>query len=281
VPSSGGVGANPISTTTVAGPEATVPLSATGVTATGGNGVVLVSWSAPNDGGSPIISYTVTRYVGGSVQAADVFTSAATSEVETGLTNGTTYTFTVTATNVVGSSPASAPSIQVTPQVPSVSLINGATLAGRAQKGDQIIVTFSPAPLPSSFCSAWSNATYSDLDDSGVVVHGTKAVSGNDTVTVTDTTDCNGGFHFGTIDLGQSGYFDSDATFGGSVTGCKNAKTTGCSTIHWDGKNTLTITLGTVSGGQSTQTTPSVAVFSPAPTLGLVATISSEKEENF
>jgi putative nucleotidyltransferase with HDIG domain len=281
VPGSVGVGTNPGTTTTIAGEGATVPSTATGVTAIGGNGVVDVSWSAPDDGRSPIISYTVTRYVGAVVQAADIFTSAATSEVETGLSNGTTYTFTVTANNVVGSSSPSAPSLQVTPQVPSLSLINGGTMAGRAQKGDQIVLTLSPAPSPGTFCAAWSTTSYPDLDDSGVVVHGTQASSGDDIVTVTDATDCNGGFHFGTVDLGQSGYFNSDVTFGGSMTGCRNAKTIGCSTIHWDGKNTLTITLGTVSSSQSTQTTPSVAVYTPAPALGLVATISSTKKENF
>ena len=36
------------------------PAAPTGVTATAGNGSATVSWTAPNDGNSPITSYTVT-----------------------------------------------------------------------------------------------------------------------------------------------------------------------------------------------------------------------------
>jgi putative nucleotidyltransferase with HDIG domain len=268
-------------TTTLGGVPATAPSSVTGVTATGGNGVATVSWSAPPDGGSPITSYTVTRYLGGVVQAQDTVASSVTSRVDTGLSNGTTYTFTVTAINAIGAGLPSGPSPQVTPLAPSLSLTNGGTLAGRAQKGDQIVVTFSPAPSPSSLCAAWSTTSYPDLDDSNAVVSGTEGSSGDDSISVTDTADCSGGFHFGTIDLGQAGYFNSNVSFGGSVSGCKNGKTTGCSTIHWDGQNTLTITLGTVSSAQFTQTKPSVAVYYPAASLGLTGTISSAKEENF
>jgi hypothetical protein len=268
-------------TTTVAGSLATSPSTPTDVTAVGGNGEVTVSWSAPNDGGSPITSYVVTPYLGGVAQALHTSTSAVTSYLDTGLTNGTTYTFTVAATNAVGVGPPSAPSSQVTPIAPALNIINGGSLAGRAQKGDQIIVTFSPAPAPSSFCAAWSATSFPDLDDSKVVVHGIPSSSGDDTVTVTDSVDCNGGFHFGTIDLGQAGYFDSDVTFGGNLTGCKNGKTTGCSTIHWDGQNTLTITLGTVSSAQTTQPARSIAVYEPAPALGLSAPIYSVDQENF
>jgi hypothetical protein len=100
-------------------------------------------------------------------------------------------------------------------------------------------------------------------------------------ITVTDTADCGGGFHFGTIDLGQRGYFNNNAEFGGPGAGCRKKNTTGCSTIHWDGQNTLTITLGNESSTQPLQTNPSTAVFTPDPALGLSGTISSDEEENF
>jgi hypothetical protein len=114
-----------------------------------------------------------------------------------------------------------------------------------------------------------------------VVVQGTEPSSGDDTISVTDTGDCAGGFHFGSIDLGQRGYFNGNAAFGGSGGGCRSARTTGCSTIHWDGQNTLTITLGKESSVQPMQTRPSALVYTPDPTLGFSGTISSGSEENF
>jgi hypothetical protein len=272
-------GGGPSGTTPIA--PITVPSAPTGVTVVWGSGQVTVSWSAPNDGGSPVISYTVTPYVGGTAQAPYVFASAATSQVVGGLSNGTTYTFTVTAENSVGTSSPSNPSVPVTPIAPSLQITNGGARAGRPQPGDQIIVTFSPAPSANAFCSAWSASSSPDLSDSNVVVVGSMPSSGDDIITVTDSADCTGGFHFGSIDLGQSGYFNSNVTFGGNMAGCKNGKTADCSTIHWDGQDTLTITLGKESSTQSTQTAPSVAVYNPDPALGLSGTISSANEENF
>ena len=94
------------------------PQAPTAVSASPGNDAANVSWAAPPSGGSPITSYTVTPYVGGVAQPATVVTGTppATSAVPGGLTNGTTYTFTVTATNAIGTSPASAPS---DPTIPS------------------------------------------------------------------------------------------------------------------------------------------------------------------
>ncbi|MDQ1701138.1 MAG: large repetitive protein, partial [Frankiaceae bacterium] len=91
---------------------ATAPGSPANVVATGGNAQASVTWSAPaTNGGSPVTGYTVTAAPGG----ASVSTSGAQSAVVTGLTNGTTYTFTVTATNAVGASAPSAASNAVTP----------------------------------------------------------------------------------------------------------------------------------------------------------------------
>jgi hypothetical protein len=140
-------------------------------------------------------------------------------------------------------------------------------------------VTFSPAPSATALCASWNNISHPDLQDSGVVVHGTEATSGDDIVTVTDA-DCKGGFHFGNIDLGQAGYFSGIASFGGNVAGCKDGTTTACSTILWDGR-TLTITLGAASSSQPIQPLPSVAVYTPAGALGLSSSISSVLEEQF
>ena len=274
----GGPGGGTTTSTTI---PPKVPSAPTGVGVTPGDGEVTVSWSAPNDGGSAVTAYTVTPYVGGAAQTPHTFNSPAVSQVVGGLTNGTTYTFTVTADNAVGAGSPSAPSAQVTPVASSLSIIDGGGKPGHPQPGDQIIVTLSPAPSPGAFCSAWSATSSPDLVDSGVVVQGTRPSSGDDTITVTDTTDCNGGFHFGSIDLGQRGYFNANASFGGSFAACHNGKTAACSTIHWDGRNTLIITLGKESSFQPTQINPSVAVYTPDPALGFSRTISSAEEENF
>lgn len=100
---------------------------------------------------------------------------------------------------------------------------------------------------------------------------------------MSDPVDCSGGLHFGTIDLGQRGYFNNGTvSFGGaSLLTCGLLLTTTCSSIHWNGQNTLTITLGKESNGQPTQGAESIAVYTPDPALGLSGSISSVKEENF
>ncbi|MEY2850322.1 MAG: hypothetical protein RJA96_193 [Actinomycetota bacterium] len=91
----------------------TKPDAPTGVSATsGGNASTTVSWTAPSDGGSPITSYTATS------NAGQTCTSATTSCSVTGLTNGTPYTFTVTATNSIGTSDPSSASSPITPAAP-------------------------------------------------------------------------------------------------------------------------------------------------------------------
>jgi hypothetical protein len=73
-----------------------------------------VSWSAPvNNGGSPVTSYTVTPYAGSTAGTALQVSGSTTSTPVTGLSNGTSYTFQVTATNSVGTSPSATSSIVV------------------------------------------------------------------------------------------------------------------------------------------------------------------------
>jgi hypothetical protein len=98
---------------------------------------------------------------------------------------------------------------------------------------------------------------------------------------VSDSSDCAGGFHFGSIDVGQGGYFNGTVTFGGTSVGCILIFNLSCSSIQWDGANTLTITLGAASAGNPTQNAPSVAVYTPDPALGYSGTLSSPNEEHF
>jgi hypothetical protein len=108
-----------------------VPAAPGNVTATAGDKTVIVSWTAPANGGSPITSYTVTPYIGASAQTPTVIagTPPAASANITGLTDGTAYTFTVSATNGVGTGPASSPSSQVTPTAPTVPAAPGTVTA--------------------------------------------------------------------------------------------------------------------------------------------------------
>ncbi len=88
------------------------PGAPTGLLATASNSSANVSWAAPNDEGSPIISYTVTASPGGAT--ISVPGNLTTGSI-TGLANGVDHTFTVTATNSVGTGPASTASNPVMP----------------------------------------------------------------------------------------------------------------------------------------------------------------------
>jgi hypothetical protein len=99
-------------------PQAPVaPSAPTAVSAQPATQSARVSWTAPSsDGDSPITGYTVTPYIGAAAQTPVQAGAAATSTVITGLTNGADYTFRVTATNAVGTGPASSASAAVTPR---------------------------------------------------------------------------------------------------------------------------------------------------------------------
>ena len=92
-----------------------VPLAPVIVTPTAtGRTTATVTFTAPtSDGGSPITAYTVTSNPAGG--SSSTRTTAGTFTV-TGLTPGTSYTFTVTATNTYGTSLPSAASATVTPR---------------------------------------------------------------------------------------------------------------------------------------------------------------------
>lgn len=92
-----------------------VPGMPANVSAIGGNGAVGVSWTPPIDaGGRPIEVYTVTSDPDGKTCT----TTVATTCIVTGLTNGTAYTFSVTAANSAGTSDSSTDSAIAVPGEP-------------------------------------------------------------------------------------------------------------------------------------------------------------------
>ena len=106
------VGVSPQSAEASATPQApTVPGAPTGLTATGANGSVSLSWTAPSStGGSAITSYDIYRSTtkggeGGTPYATP--TGTGTSFTDSAVTNGTTYYYTVAAVNTAGVSPQS------------------------------------------------------------------------------------------------------------------------------------------------------------------------------
>jgi hypothetical protein len=94
-----------------------VPGAPTSASAIAGDAQATLSWSAPSsNGGAAITSYTATASPGGAT-----CTTSSTSCTITGLANGTSYTFTVKATNSQGTSAASSPSAAVSPTAPAAA----------------------------------------------------------------------------------------------------------------------------------------------------------------
>jgi hypothetical protein len=81
------------------------------VTATGGQNQAMVSWTAPS---GSVTAYTITPAVGSTLRTPTAFSAPATSASISGLSGGSTYTFTVVASNSLGSGPPSSPSNAVT-----------------------------------------------------------------------------------------------------------------------------------------------------------------------
>ena len=105
---------------------ATAPGAPTIGTATAGNAQATINFIPPvSNGGSPITTYTATANPGGLTA-----TGTASPLTVTGLTNGTSYTFTVTATNAIGASLPSFPSNSITPGIQTATIVPASILYG-------------------------------------------------------------------------------------------------------------------------------------------------------
>jgi hypothetical protein len=99
-----------------------VPGAPTGVAATAGNTQAAIAFTAPaSTGGVAISGYTATCIAGASTVSATATSSPITVP---GLTNGTPYACTVSAANALGTGPASAPPVNVTPIAGALTLVS-------------------------------------------------------------------------------------------------------------------------------------------------------------
>ena len=99
------IGAGAASPAVSATPQApTVPDAPTGLTATGGNNQVVLSWTEPSDNDSPITHYEFSRDGGTTWHSTG---STALTYTDTDVTNGVEYDYQVRAVNVLGEGEAS------------------------------------------------------------------------------------------------------------------------------------------------------------------------------
>lgn len=112
----------------------TTPTAPTAVSAVGNNAQATLAWTVPaSNGGSAITGYVVTPYIGTVAQTPQQVGVATSSDTVMGLTNGTTYTFTVSAVNKAGIGAASVPSNAVTPVTTPTAPTTVSATGGDAQ----------------------------------------------------------------------------------------------------------------------------------------------------
>ena len=124
-------------------PVVTVPGAPSIGAVTAGNASASVAFSAPtSDGGASITAYTATC-VAGSVRSTG--TAAASPVAVTGLTNGLTYSCSITASNSVGAGPSSA-AVSVTPTAGQVANGTAGVLCSVLNSGTQALTYNNAVP---------------------------------------------------------------------------------------------------------------------------------------
>jgi hypothetical protein len=158
-------------------PNAPVSVSATdvGTSRAYNNGAATVSFSSGGDNGLPITSYTVTSSPGGFTA-----TGASSPLTVTGLQSGVQYTYTVTATNPIGTSDASTASAGVTattvPQTPTITSATRASstvvsIAFTGATGGKTLTSVTATSSPS--ISITSSGTSSPMTATATYAQGT------------------------------------------------------------------------------------------------------------
>ena len=193
------------------------PGPVTDVVATGGDAQAGITWVPGSSGQSPVTGYTILCSTGGPYTPCGSAGASATSATVTGLTNGTTYTFEVEATNSQGTGPASAPSNPVGAAAPTVS---SGPLAG-----GEVGVAYDETPAASGGTGdlTWSvtDGTLPDglsLDPSTGEITGTPTTAGTSDFTLVATDGVGGtGTQQESVTIGEAPAITSDPLPGGEI----------------------------------------------------------------
>lgn len=124
------------------GGTATVPGAPT-LSASAGNAVAHLTWTAPSNGGSAITNYKVYRGTTSGGETLLTTLGNVTSFDDTGVTNGTTYFYKVSAVNGIGEG-AQSNEASATPQAGASVPSAPQNLAAQPAKGKGVQLTWSP-----------------------------------------------------------------------------------------------------------------------------------------
>ncbi len=137
-------------------PALAVPAAPTSVAAVAGNALVAVSWDTAADADSYNVYWATAS---GSGTAGTLNSDAAAPFVHTGLTNGTTYFYVVTAVNAAGESDPS-DEVSATPAIAAPTAVPPAPTGVTASAGaSQVTVSWTAAAGADTYRLYWSTAT--------------------------------------------------------------------------------------------------------------------------
>lgn len=169
------------------------------------------------------------------------------------------YAYTLTLADAASNSGTqSGFSVTVDATAPTAADVQSANVAGgtagKPEAGDQIVLTFSEPIDPASILAGWSGAATS------VVVRITEGGTGNDTLTIRNTTN-SAQLPLGSVDLARTDFVTATRDFGASGTAATMVQT----------GNAITVTLGTPSGTTGTAAGAAAMIWTPVATATDVA----------
>jgi alpha-tubulin suppressor-like RCC1 family protein len=195
------------------------PGAPTAVRATPSAGSAVVSWMPPTStGGRPVTGYTVT-----STPDGHTCTTWGTSCRVTGLNAGSTYYFTATATNIVGTGTASAHSNTAVPVGPAVAL-SAASYPSSTNSGIPHSLTVTAKDAHGNIADGYSGTVHFTATDLAAVL------PSNYTFTVAD-----GGVHVFSVTLNTAGTRSITVTdtSTASITGSQSVTVTPATATHF------------------------------------------------